>query len=150
MARNRMVTTGLEDFIVRLHELPDTLRGEAMAIIESNVNWAVDLIKAEYPVLETPPSPWSTSSQPGELVAGVSMEPLTGTVGTAGWKLLSIGKQANWIENGTQVRQTKSGANRGALPPRPTFWPAAERTQERIAIELRDMCTRHGLTVIGI
>ena len=55
-----------------------------------------------------------------------------------------------WMfENGTQVRHTRIGANRGAMPPGHVFIPEAERQRRQMFGAFKDMLEREGLVVTG-
>jgi hypothetical protein len=53
------------------------------------------------------------------------------------------------FENGTMVRHTRIGANRGAMPPGHVFVPTAIRHRAAMYRNLRDMLEREGLLVTG-
>jgi hypothetical protein len=52
-----------------------------------------------------------------------------------------------WAEHGTQIRRTKEGVNRGAMPPIHVFVPIAMRGRRRMVEALKGLVRRAGLVV---
>lgn len=85
----------------------------------------------------------------GNLRLGLKKEAkFIGRYGTA-VVVKNTAKHAWMYENGTQTRQTRLGANRGAMPPAHTFIPAAERSRAQMYRELAAMLEREGFLVSG-
>lgn len=139
MSNNRFVFEGLDDVRTALRNLPSELTGEASHIVEGNANGAAATVKAHYARVS------------GTLVDGVSVETVRGQFST-GAIVKSKAPHAWMYENGTQVRHTDKGANRGAMPPAPpgrAFIPAIIRARRRMYEQLADLVRRKGLVVTG-
>lgn len=137
MSHNRLTFEGLSELREALRNLPDDLRGEARHIVEAAANGAAAQIQGAYAVDD------------GDLRDGVYVRPSeVGTFG-AGAIVVSKAPHAHLYEFGSQVRRTKAGANRGAMPPKPTFVPIVIRKRRQMQEQLIDLLVRHGLVVSG-
>lgn len=138
MSRNRIAYDGLEELKKSLRELPAEMHGEADHIIEGEANAAALEIRQKYAIGEA-----------GKLVAGVVVEVVQRTNFYAGRRIVSKSPLAFIYENGTQVRHTELGYNRGRMPPAHVFVPAVIRHRKSMYEKLRDMMRRKGLKVSG-
>lgn len=137
MSRNRIAFDGLEELKAELRRMPESLHGEADHIVEGEANAAAVEVRTKYHVVS------------GELVQKVSVEKVERSRFYAGRRLVSKSPLAQLYENGTQVRHTKLGYNRGRMPPAHVFVPAVIRRRKRMYELLRDMLKRAGLKVFG-
>lgn len=110
--------------------------GEAAHIVEAIGNQAVLDIKSGYP------------SHTRDLINGVTGTFTRNPFGCR-YVVTNVSKHALPFENGTQVRHTALGANRGAMPPGHVFIPVMERQRRRMYEQLGDLLRRQGLTVTG-
>jgi hypothetical protein len=136
---NRFVWEGLAEFKEALRNLTGDLTGEASHLVEAAGNGAAATIKGNYARVS------------GNLVDGVSVE-FSRTGVSTGAVVKSKSPHAWMYENGTQVRQTATGADRGAMPPAPpgrAFIPEMIRVRRRMYEQLADLLKRHGLLVSG-
>jgi hypothetical protein len=83
------------------------------------------------------------------MVQGVVVEKVERTRFFAGRRIVSKSPLAFIYENGTQVRHTELGYNRGRMPPAHVFVPAMIRHRKRMYELLREMLKRKGLKVTG-
>ena len=128
---------GLEELQATLRNLPATLTAEATGLVQSAADSAKSEIASAYP------------RRAGTLSAGLKVDtPVKSAAGVI-VILRNTSKEASWFEKGTQARHTTLGANRGAMPARPTFWPAFFRWKRQMWANLADMVRREGLTVTG-
>lgn len=135
----RFVIEGLDELREQLRNLPSELTGEAAHIIEAAGNGAAAEVKGHYERVS------------GDLVDGVSVD-FQRDQFAASASVKSAAKHAYIYENGTQVRHTNAGANRGAMPPAPpgrAFIPALIRARRRMYAQLEDLLKRNGLVVTG-
>lgn len=86
----------------------------------------------------------------GRMQDGVVVTPLATNRFGAGVLVTSKSKEASIIENGTQIRRTGSGANRGAAPPVHGFIPPMVRARRALNNDLADILRRLGLEVINV
>jgi hypothetical protein len=138
MSNNRFEWQGLAELRAALRALPTALKGESAHIVEAAANGAAAQVKANYARVS------------GDLVEGVDVQLENGTF-AAGAIVRSRSKHAWMYENGTQVRHTFKGANRGAMPPAPpgrAFIPVMQRKRKRMYEDLKGVLTRAGLQVV--
>ena len=135
----RVTFEGLAELEQALRDLPATLAGEAADIVQAAAEGARGEIAAAYP-----------EGQAGHLRKSLKVE--RRAAGPAGVIVLlrATAKEAGWFESGTQTRQTKLGANRGAMPAGNVFYPRAYRWHDRMFRNLAEMLRRNGLTVTGL
>lgn len=137
MSRNRIAFDGLAELKKSLRDLPEEMHGEAENIIEGEANAAALEVRQKYGIVS------------GKMVQGVVVEKVERTRFFAGRRIVSKSPLAFIYENGTQVRHTELGYNRGRMPPAHVFVPAMIRHRKRMYERLRDMLKRHGLKVVG-
>lgn len=133
--------SGLDELKAALRNLPPELRAEAAHICEATANAARVSVADGYQ---------KGLRNPGELVDKLEVtRQETGSFGVS-FTLINRSKLANIFENGTQVRRTAKGANRGQIqPPLHVFIPTVARKRREMYQELADLLTRKGLTVSG-
>lgn len=139
MSNNRLVFSGLDELRAVLRRLPEECAVEAGKIIEGEANAAAAEMRQKYPV------------RTGNLMQGVVVTRVDRGKYAAGAIVKNRARHAHLWEFGSQVRFTKRGANRGAMPepPNPVFVPAMVRARTRMYQALRDLLTRKGLSVTG-
>jgi hypothetical protein len=128
---------GLEELQATLRELPATLTAEATGIVETAAASARDDMYAAYP------------RRTGTLRDGLAVATPVASAAGVVVVLQNRAKDAGWFEKGTQVRHTKLGANRGAMPPGHVFWPRFYRWRRTMWTNLAELVRREGLTVTG-
>lgn len=126
---------GLDELRKQLQNLPGELTSEASNEVQGAANGAASEMKRSYPVHE------------GKLRDGVSVQPVNAGRFGAGVIVKNTAKHAVIFENGTQVRQNRAGANRGAMPPGHVFVPAAIRARRLMYERLKAMVARAGFRV---
>lgn len=134
---NTVVWDGLKEFQEQLRQLPEACTGEAGNLITGAVNAVAHDIKGAYPV------------RTGNLRDHLVIAPLTKRGLVTGAAVKNTAKHALIWENGTQVRHTSLGANRGSMPPGHNFVPKIVRARRALTQQLKDMVARHGAVVIG-
>lgn len=137
MSRNRLAFDGLEELKKSLRDLPKELHGEAEHIIEGEANAAALEVRSKYGQVS------------GKLVQGVQVEVVQRTQYFAGRRVVSKSPLAFIVENGTQVRHTELGYNRGRMPPLHAFVPVMIRRRKVMYEKMRDLLRRKGLKVSG-
>lgn len=134
---NKLSFQGLDEFRRQLRELPAELTAEASNEVRGAANGAAAEMKRNYPVHE------------GKLRDGVSIDPINAGRYGAGVIVKNTAKHAHIFENGSQTRRTRSGANRGAMPPGHVFVPAAIRARRTMFERLKAIVARAGFKVSG-
>jgi Bacteriophage HK97-gp10, putative tail-component len=129
--------TGLDAFKAALKQLPTDLRNDARSIVLDAAHGAADDIRQAYPVVT------------GDLREGVEVVTTDVSQFGVGAVVINRAKHANIFEHGSQVRHTKGGANRGAMPPGHVFIPRIIRARKAMYERLKDLLTRAGLEVSG-
>lgn len=137
MSNNRLKFDGLQEFKKSLRALPVELHAEAENEVDAEANQAALEIRQAYKM------------RSGKLVEGVIVERVERSRFFAGRRVVSKSPLAMIYENGTQVRHTDLGYNRGRMPPAHVFIPAMIRHRREMYDRLRDLMRRHGLKVIG-
>lgn len=138
MANNKLRVLGLEELRVELRNLAPHLREEAKALVFAKGDEAKAAIIAEYHEGPT-----------GNLRRGVTAKKEYGTFSVA-VLIRSRAKHAWLYEHGSQARHTDLGANRGAMPARPTFEPIMARKRRELQDDLIALVERQGLSVVKI
>ena len=128
--------TGKDALHAELTQLPDALGGEGGKIAEGRANGAALTIKRLYPV------------RTGKLRDSVKVEFKPGRYGTR-VIVRNTSKYAKAFDEGHQTRQTKLGANRGAMPANPLFSQTVARERRAMGQDLIAMLERKGFTVTG-
>ena len=135
MSNNRLVITGLDELREALRTLPEELTTEAAGIVLGTANAAAHEIVNAYP------------EGTGNLRKGVRVE---GAREGFGVRAVVVNKAKHaWIfENGTVVRKTGEGWNRGAMqPPGRVFIPIMRRHRAAHIRKLIELVSRRGLVV---
>lgn len=141
MSNNQFEWAGLAELRAALRALPSELTGEASHIVGGSADDAATEVKAHY-----------ARGKTGNLINGVVVEHIDPGPFAAGAVVKSKAKQAWMYENGTQVRHTQTGANRGVMPPaKPgrAFIPTIIRKRKQMYERLAELLKRHGLQVTG-
>lgn len=137
MSNNRMVLTGFTELKAALRALPQELAGEAKDIVNAAATGAGADLSSAYPEVS------------GNLRKGVKVEHVSGAALGVIARVKNTARHSHLYEFGSQVRRTSSGANRGAMPPRPTFLPIVIRRRRAMYEALLALVRRAGLTVNG-
>lgn len=127
MSHNRFRINGLDELREAFRILPAQARQKAKPIVRDTVDSAQVAVVAAYPQGRT-----------GRLKKGVSVVVDESTYGITAL-LHSKAKEAVVFEYGSQARHTEIGANRGSMPPRPTFTPIVERKRRELIEQLIDL-----------
>lgn len=141
MSDNRLTFSGLAELREGLRNLPANLTAEASHIVESAANGAAAEVRANY-----------AKGPTGNLIDGVVVEDATSGQFATGKIVKSKSKHAWLYENGSQLRHTSSGANRGVMPPAPpgrAFIPVMIKKRRQMQGQLIDLLKRSGLQVAG-
>ena len=136
MSNNRLRLDGLEELRAALRDLPKALQAEAEEIVFESANEAADDLRAGY-------------AGHGDLADQVEVQQLKGGSAFAGSIVTNKSKLAYIFENGTQVRHTSIGANRGLIRPMHVFIPAVIKRRAEMYDRLRVMLQDHGMKVVG-
>jgi hypothetical protein len=133
MAAKGVTWTGLAEFKRDLQALPPTVASEANAILLTAAEAAKDRVYATYPRGAT-----------GRLRRGLIVVPSRSSRLLAGAKVKSRAGYAHLYEDGTAVRQTKQGYNRGAAPAHPTFKPITDAGRRQALYDVIGLLYAHG------
>ena len=136
MSSVKVTWAGFDELETQLRQMPTDLTGEAAHLIEGAWNGAAADIKAGYP------------SRASGLRDKVTVEHRHDAFGAKSI-IRNTSPRALWFEEGTQVRHTALGANRGAEKPGHVFYPAARRARRKGMQDLKALLERKGLTVTG-
>jgi hypothetical protein len=128
---------GVNEMIAALRTLPTDLAHEATAIINDHAAGAAAQIRQGY----------GAHRRSGELADHVTVVPSTVVGANASAQVKATAGYAAFFEYGTAARETKKGANRGAMPPGHVFWPAVDRQYRVMLEDLIALVQRHGLVV---
>src|SRR5580765_7692828 len=128
---------GINELIAALRTLPDDLARESTQILNAHAAAAAVQIRQGY----------AAHRRSGKLADRVYTVPSRVTGAKASAQVSSTAETASWFEYGTAVRETKTGASRGAMPPGHVFWPAVDRQYPLMLNDLIALVQRHGLTV---
>jgi len=134
--------SNLDAFYKELLALPETLRGEANAILLESAQAAKAEISAAYPDTGT-----------GNLRRGLVLTPARGRL-FAGAILRNRAPHAWIYEHGTKLRRLlghgmyRAGTERGASPAHNTFHPIAEAHQRAAVRAIVDLEYAHGATQV--
>jgi Bacteriophage HK97-gp10, putative tail-component len=119
--------SGMSDLIEDLRRMGPAVEQEAQGIVRSSGELMVAELQRSYPARE------------GVLRARVILEEKT----QLRIKVRSKAPHSHLFEDGTVQRFTaRSGANRGTMPAKPTFRPAAVRIRRRMVEQLVDLVKR--------
>lgn len=135
--------TGMVDLIRDLERMDADVQTEAAGIVQATAQLMKADVERGY------------AKADGDLQRGLVVEEMTRGQyardssglrtlhGTLRWKVRSKALHAHLYEYGTAQRSTNStGANRGAMPAKPTFVPAAVRARQRMHRELEGVVQR--------
>jgi hypothetical protein len=136
VANNRFTWPGLEEIKAQLRALPVELVGEGGHIVEGRGNGAAATIKAGYP------------SRTHELIEKLEVE-FTASAFGARSVIRNTSRHAAAFENGSEVRHTALGWNRGRMPPNHLFTQTIIRARRAMYEDLADLLERKGLRVTG-
>ena len=137
MATKVSVTwSGLDSFMAELQTMTADLVDEANAIMVESAEAAKRDIAAAYP------------SKTGTLRRGLVLKPAKGTL-LSGATLVQTAPHGYIYERGTTIRKNKAGANRGRMPPNPTFFPIAESYRRTAISEVMFRLYQHGATRVS-
>lgn len=113
-----VVIAGFDDFRKALRQLPAFLQAEAAPIVKESAEAMAEDLRAGYAVGET-----------GNLWKGIRVI----HEGFLASRVRSMARHAHLYEFGTVTRSTKrTGANRGKMPAKPVFIPAAIKNRDRM------------------
>lgn len=129
---------GMEEFRQALQRLPEDLAAEAAHVVIAAAEDTGQGVSSNYPV------------KTGNLQRGVRVKVNSGSRFGASATVVSASPHAHLFENGTQTRQTQSGANRGQMPKGPEnqrVIPRAIRARKRMTERLIQIVQDAGLTV---
>jgi len=138
MANNRLTWDGIEAFKSALRQLPSHLSGRGGDIVVARAHEAGEEVRQGYALHE----------HTGNLEQHVVVEVESRAAGAVAI-VKSTARHAYIFEIGTQIRKTKSGANRGAMPPGNVFVPTVVRKRRAMVEDLKALMTESGLEVSG-
>jgi hypothetical protein len=136
-----MQWSGLEELKAWLRDLPEHLTDEASSIINAAANESARRIVDLYPTTVT-----------GNLKDGVEVKTMKSAPGGRfgiGVVVRSTAKIALIYENGTQVRHTGLGYNRGSMPAQHVLVKVVTERRRRMYEELKALMVENGLKVSG-
>lgn len=139
MSDNRIVLNGMEEFKRALRNLPQHLAEEAGSIVARHAEAAASNVVNEY----------HRHDKTGNLSSHVKVDRAETSGAGARARVRSTARHAFMFENGTQIRHTGSGANRGAMPPFHVFVPIAVRERRAMVNDLIGLVEREGFKVTG-
>lgn len=123
--------SGMAELIRSLQALPEELQTEAEGVVQATADLMAAELRRDYP------------AHSGNLREQVRVDSEPGANGRVRARVRATAKHAHLYEYGTVQRFTKSsGANRGTMPARPTFVPAAVRNRKRMVEKLTDVLRR--------
>ena len=122
---------GLDEFKRELQVLNAGLLLEAQDILFTSAVDAANAVRAAYPFKK------------GDLIRGVVVLPSRGTT-LAGAVVKNLAPHALWYEEGTEVRETGHGFNRGRMPAKPTFRPITDAYHDAAITAIIDRLYAHG------
>lgn len=139
---------GLSELKDALRNLPVELRDDAQGIVESHADAAAAAVIAAYPI--GPPRVFTKLAYHypgGALRKGVKVEKAAGSAFGTIVRVKSTAKHAWLFENGSELRHTDAGINRGRMPAGKVMVPIVIRERRAMYDDLAAMIERHGLTV---
>lgn len=136
---SRIVLTGFTEFKAALRALPQELASEAGTIVNAAATGMVGDLQNAYP------------SVTGNLRRGIKVEHVSGSALGVIARVKNTARHSHLYEFGSQLRYTKSGAARGAMPEpvHPVFIPAAVRRRKQMYDALLALVRRAGFQVNG-
>jgi hypothetical protein len=136
VSNNRFTWPGLEELKAQLRALPAELVVEGGHIVEGRGNGAAATIKGGYP------------DRTGDLRDKVRVEHTASAFGAVSI-VRNTSRHAAAFENGSELRHTAIGANRGRMPPNHLFTQTMIRARRAMYDDLADLLERKGLRVTG-
>jgi hypothetical protein len=137
-AHNALTIEGLDELRAALRRLPEELAAEAGGIVLTAATDAASAMDAQYAAHE-----WTGNLRRG---LSVTREEATQRYGARA-VVKNRAPHAWWAENGTQIRRTSKGVNRGAMPPIHVFVPTAIKYRRAMVEQLKALVRRAGLVV---
>lgn len=137
---SRVTLPGLTELRAALRNLPPNLTLEASNIVEFAATSAAAEVRTNYARVS------------GDLVKGVVVEGRSAGPFVARKIVKSKAPHAWMYENGTQVRHTVKGVNRGVMPPAPpgrAFIPVVIKRRRQMHLGLISLLERNGMKVSG-
>jgi HK97 gp10 family phage protein len=125
---------GLDELRQALLALPRTLADKSAVRVGAAAARAVDRIRAAYPEY--------TGNLRNHIVSKVERDSVSVL-----WTVKNTAHHAWIFENGTQVRHTATGANRGEMPPGHVFIPIVMQERRAMYQDLADIVAGEGLEV---
>jgi hypothetical protein len=146
---NRLRIDGIRELEAALRALPIELRDEAAGVVQAHASAAEGAIRAAYPI---GPARYFKKLDyrygGGELRKGLQSASETSRFGTR-IRLKNTAKHAWIFENGTELRHTDLGRNRGRMPAGKVFIPIVIRERRAMVDDLVAIVERAGLRVHG-
>ena len=137
-AHNELTIEGLDELRAALRQLPEALSQEAGGIVLTAATGAAAAMDAQYAQHE-----WT-----GNLRHGLSVTRDDAYIRYGARAVVkNRAPHAWWAENGTQIRRTSKGVNRGAMPPIHVFVPTAIKWRRAMVEQLKALVRRAGLVV---
>lgn len=131
---------GIAELKAQLLKLPDDLADEGADIVRDTANGAAADIALEY----------GEHVVTGHLADNLVVQHSESSSRFAAVsRVLSTSPHAYIFENGTQLRYTKAGTARGAMPPFRVFIPISMRARKAMVEKLIGLVRRQGLKVNG-
>ena len=135
---NRLTWDGMEELKAALRSLPEELSQEGGDIVVEHATEAGEDVRAHY----------AAAAVTGNLEKHVKVVIESRTAG-ASVVVKSTAKHAIIYENGSKMRKTKDGRNRGMMPPAKVFVPTMIRERREMLVELAELLKTKGLEVSG-
>lgn len=137
---------GMDKFREALRDLPYQLRGEARNIVESAASAAMAEMEQKYPI-SLGQKRRGRFVPGGALRKGLRITYHTDSEFGAWATVRNIAPHASLFENGTELRKTAKGYERGQTKPGRVFIPTAIKHRRKMNRALMAMMERHGLKV---
>jgi len=139
---------GMSELKDALRNLPVELRDDAQGIVESHADAAAAAVRAAYPVGPSRFFKKLAYRYPGgNLKKGVTVDKAAGSPFGTIVRVKSTAKHAWLFENGSELRHTDAGINRGRMPAGKVMVPIVIRERRAMYDDLAAMIEQHGLTV---
>jgi hypothetical protein len=135
----RLRIDGIAEFKAALRNLPTELRAEANGIVNAHADAAQAAIAAQYP---------EGSGRLMGLRHNLSIKSSYSAFGVTA-RLINRSPIAWIYENGTELRHTDLGINRGRMPAAKVFIPTVIRERRAMIADLVALVERAGLSVHG-
>jgi hypothetical protein len=136
VSSNKLEFKGLTELQRALRECPEDLTQQAATIVETRAERAVADTRTSYPTGPT-----------GNLERGVRKSRRDGKRFSAGFVVRTSAPHASVYEQGSKVRRTSRGFNRGKMPAANIFIPIAIRQRRAMTNELIELVRRAGFQV---